>query len=46
MKRAELNQAISNFERMDQHEKIIRLEDLKRHRYSIIYFYPKDNTPG
>jgi peroxiredoxin len=41
-----LNNMIADFERIDQFEKRIRLKDLKRHRYIIIYFYPKDNTSG
>ncbi len=33
------------FEARDQHDNIIRLEDFKGFKL-IIYFYPKDNTPG
>jgi peroxiredoxin len=41
-----LNKPIADFERIDQFEKQIRLKDLKQHRYTVIYFYPKDNTSG
>lgn len=34
-----------DFNLKDQNDKEIKLEDLKGH-WSIVYFYPKDNTPG
>src|SRR5690606_2791265 len=33
------------FEALDQHEKTVRLEDFKGKKL-ILYFYPKDQTPG
>ena len=41
----ELNQAAPNFMLKDAHETVHKLEDYHGH-WLIIYFYPKDNTPG
>lgn len=34
-----------NFEIPDQDDKLINLSDFKN-KYIVLYFYPKDNTPG
>lgn len=41
----ELNQLAPDFELLDQDSKKHKLSDL-RNKFVVIYFYPKDNTPG
>ncbi|GFO72358.1 peroxiredoxin Q/BCP [Bathymodiolus japonicus methanotrophic gill symbiont] len=41
----ELNQAAPNFVLYDAHENLHQLSDY-RDQWLVIYFYPKDNTPG
>ena len=39
------NDKAPSFKLLDQHEKSVSLSDFKG-RWLLIYFYPKDNTPG
>ncbi len=41
----ELNQSAPNFSLYDAHEDLHKLADYQGH-WLVIYFYPKDNTPG
>ena len=41
----ELNQSAPNFSLYDAHEDLHKLTDYQGH-WLVIYFYPKDNTPG
>lgn len=41
----ELNQAAPNFVLYDAHENLHQLSDYQG-QWLVIYFYPKDNTPG
>ncbi len=34
------------FEALDQNRRRVRLADFRRRRNVVLYFYPKDNTPG
>lgn len=40
-----INQSAPNFSLYDAHEALHKLDDYKSH-WLVIYFYPKDNTPG
>lgn len=46
MSKVELNKPVPNFEAQATSEKTVRLEDFKGKNNVVIYFYPKDNTPG
>ena len=46
MDKATLNQQVRLFSLHDQHGTLITSEDLLKHRYVVLYFYPKDNTAG
>ncbi len=35
-----------DFALADQHGKMVRLSEIKGSRYSVIFFYPKDHSPG
>lgn len=41
----ELNQAAPTFSLYDAHGSLLKLEDCQN-QWLILYFYPKDNTPG
>lgn len=41
----EINQAAPSFSLYDAHETLHQLTDYQNH-WLVIYFYPKDNTPG
>ncbi|WP_080523091.1 peroxiredoxin [Methyloprofundus sedimenti] len=41
----ELHQKAPDFALYDAHEKLYQLSDYRNH-WLVIYFYPKDNTPG
>jgi len=41
----ELNKPFPDFELKDQNDKIIKLSNFKG-KNVVVYFYPKDNTPG
>ncbi|MBI1755836.1 MAG: peroxiredoxin [Fimbriimonas ginsengisoli] len=41
----EIRSAFPSFSLVDQEERLVRLADLKG-RPAVIYFYPKDDTPG
>jgi len=45
MSQIALDQAVPDFEIPSTGEKTIKLADL-RGKYVVLYFYPKDNTPG
>jgi len=40
-----INQSAPNFSLYDAHDVLHKLDDYKSH-WLVIYFYPKDNTPG
>ncbi len=46
MKKAMVNHEIQHFSLIDQNSAIITLEKLLNSKYIVLYFYPKDNTPG
>ncbi len=39
-------QTAPDFSSVDQHEQIIKLSDYKDRNNVVLYFYPKDDTPG
>lgn len=41
-----VGQAIPEFSLPDQHGKLFSSEDLKGKKSFVLFFYPKDNTPG
>lgn len=41
-----VGQAIPEFSLPDQHGKLFNSEDLKGKKSFVLFFYPKDNTPG
>jgi peroxiredoxin Q/BCP len=43
---AKIGESAPNFTAKDQHGNIISLKDKKADRWLVLYFYPKDNTPG
>lgn len=45
MDKIQLMKEVPDFIRMDQHENNVKLSDF-RGKKVILYFYPKDNTPG
>lgn len=46
MAKPELDQPVHDFEAPATGEQTIKLSDFKGKKHVIIYFYPKDNTPG
>lgn len=42
----EINQIAPSFSTPNQHNKIINLSDYAGHKTVVLYFYPKDDTPG
>ena len=42
----EKNQTAPNFTSMDQHGNTVTLSDLLEKHHLVLYFYPKDDTPG
>lgn len=42
----EKNQAAPDFFTVNQHNEPVKLSDFKNRKYVILYFYPKDDTPG
>ncbi len=46
MDKVKVNHKIEPFSLINQHSIDISSEDLIKHNYVILYFYPKDNTPG
>lgn len=46
MDKAALNTQVRHFSLTDQHGTLVTSEDLLKHRYVVLYFYPKDNTAG
>ncbi|OEY67256.1 peroxiredoxin [Marinobacter sp. X15-166B] len=46
MSKVELNKPVPDFEARATSEKHIRLADFKGKQNVVIYFYPKDHTPG
>lgn len=45
MGKVKIGDPAPGFEGVDQHGNFLKLEDFKGHKL-ILYFYPKDNTPG
>jgi peroxiredoxin Q/BCP len=45
MKTPQVGDPAPTFEALDQHQKMVRLEDFAEKKL-ILYFYPKDQTPG
>ena len=41
-----INQKAPNFQLLDQTKKLVNLHDLLKDNNVVLYFYPKDNTPG
>jgi len=39
-------QTAPDFSSVDQHEQIVKLSDYKDRNNVVLYFYPKDDTPG
>lgn len=46
MTSVQLNQPVANFTAAATGDKTIQLSDFRDKRNLVIYFYPKDNTPG
>lgn len=46
MSTVELNKPVPDFEAAATEEQVVRLSDFKGKKNLVIYFYPKDNTPG
>ncbi len=46
MSAVELNKPVPNFEAQATEDQTVRLSDFKGKKNLVIYFYPKDNTPG
>lgn len=46
MNKIEVGSTIPSFELKDQHGKLIKIDSLIGKKYLVIYFYPKDDTPG
>lgn len=46
MAKPELDQPVNDFEAPATGEQTIRLSDFQGQKHVVIYFYPKDNTPG
>ena len=42
----EKNQAAPEFKTRNQDNKLVKLEDFKGKKNVVLYFYPKDDTPG
>ena len=42
----QINQKAPNFQLLDQTNKLVNLHDLLKDNNVVLYFYPKDNTPG
>lgn len=42
----EKNQLAPEFEAQDQHNKVINLSQFRHDKNVVLYFYPKDDTPG
>lgn len=41
-----IGESAPNFTAKDQHDNTVSLKDKQADRWLILYFYPKDNTPG
>jgi len=46
MKTLEVNDKVPDFSLLDQNEKLFRMEEVLGNKNIVIYFYPKDDTPG
>ncbi|MDC0661973.1 peroxiredoxin [Marinobacter sp. SS21] len=46
MSAVELNKPVPDFEAQATESQAVRLSDFKGQKNLVIYFYPKDNTPG
>jgi peroxiredoxin Q/BCP len=46
MKKHEKGDKIPGFELYNQNQKLFRLSEHLNNKNSVIYFYPKDGTPG
>lgn len=46
MNKAMVNHEIEHFSVIDQHNAVITLEELLKNKFIVLYFYPKDDTPG
>lgn len=46
MSTVELNKPVADFEAAATDEQTIRLSDFRGQKNVVVYFYPKDNTPG
>ncbi|WP_269208092.1 peroxiredoxin [Thioalkalivibrio sulfidiphilus] len=46
MPQVALNKPVPDFERPATGDKTVRLSDFKGKQHVVIYFYPKDDTPG
>ncbi|MDV2079435.1 peroxiredoxin [Marinobacter xestospongiae] len=46
MPTVELNQPVAEFEAPATEDQTVRLSDFRGKKNLVIYFYPKDNTPG
>ena len=42
----EKNQIAPDVEALDEAENIVKLSDYRNHSHVVLYFYPKDDTPG
>ena len=42
----EKNQIAPDFEALDEAENVVKLSDYRNHKHVVLYFYPKDDTPG
>jgi peroxiredoxin len=40
------NQIAPDFEAPDEAENVVKLSDYRNHKHVVLYFYPKDDTPG
>ena len=46
MKKLEKGDKIPGFELYDQNQELFRLSEYLNNKNLVIYFYPKDDTPG
>lgn len=46
MKKIEIGSSIPYFELYDQHGKLFKIDSVLQKKNLVIYFYPKDDTPG
>ena len=46
MDKVVVGEKIPDFSLLDQNEQTITTADLVKHEWSVLFFYPKDNTPG